>query len=162
MIRKLFSVFLALTILSTAYGQSDHSRRLGVVSLRDVLKQVPLQDLAAYCKTNDWGEAYVSVNARLLDLNRKIEKTEDTRQEQSLRDLKYRLEQERGQLESNIRAVQENVVRQYIAEEFAAEFFAILNSDDSFEVVYLDLEVIDITSIVISKFRRKVAEKPLR
>lgn len=162
MFRYMILTLLVVMLVPNVYGQEVQSRRFGVVSLREILKQVPLAELAVHCKTNDWGDAYGRASARLYDLNRRLEKCEDAKLEQHLRDQKYRVEQERSQLEGNMRPLQESIVRQYIADNFAEDFHAILNSDDSFEAIHLGLESVDITNVVISRLRTREAEKSIR
>lgn len=162
MFRKVFLIFLILFCAVGVFAQTDVEKRFGVVSLREIVKQVPLQELAVYCKTNDWGESYSRINTKLLELTRKLEEPMDSKLEKEMRDQRYRLETERSQLENSIRGVSENVVRQFIADEFSSAFHIILNKDDDFEILYTGLEVNDITSLAIKKLRTKFAEKVSR
>lgn len=162
MFRKAILSFLLFSCAAAVFAQTDVEKRFGIVSLREIVKQVPLQELAVYCKTNDWGESYSRINTRLIELTRKLEDPMDSKLEQSLRDQRYRLEAERNQLENSIRGVSENVVRQFIADEFSSAFHIILNKDDDFEILYTGLEVSDITSQAIKKLRTKFAEKVSR
>jgi hypothetical protein len=159
MILGMLCFWLSVSAVTIQAQEPGTKKKLGIISLREILKQVPLQDLARHCKTNGWGDAYSRINTRILELNHKLEEARDEKLDQTIRDQRYRLENERSQLEGNIRNIQENVVRQFIAEEFRESFPVILNKDTGYEILLSELEVSDLTHIAVTVLQAQVVEK---